>query len=255
MSNDDEIIVGIHAVAEALAAGEPVRKVIIGAHRKADKELAGIFSAAKRNNVEVAFEGERWFARFQHARHQHVAALTAAFRYADWKALRGALRDMPNALVLALDHIEDPHNLGALVRNAECAGAHAVVIPERRGAGITAAARRAASGAASHLPIAMVPNLVRALEDLKQDGHWVHGLAVDPAAIPYTEADFRGKCTLVVGSEGKGLSRLVAERCDRLVKIPVLGRVASLNASSAGAVVLYEVVRQRTSPSNTPLSR
>lgn len=251
MPGDDEFIVGVHAVAEALAAGERVRRIIIASHRQHDKVLAEIIAAAKRSKIEIAIEGERWFARFQNARHQHVAALLPAFRYADWRATRDALRKNESALVLALDHIEDPHNLGALVRNAECAGAQAVVIPERRGAGVTAAARRAAAGATSHLPIARVPNLVRALEDLKEDGHWVVGLAPLPTAVPYTSADYLGKCTLVVGSEGKGLSRLVAERCDRLVRIPVLGRVASLNAASAGAVVLYEVVRQRSKTAGT----
>jgi 23S rRNA (guanosine2251-2'-O)-methyltransferase len=245
MASDDEIILGIHSVAEALAAGEAVRRVVIATHRKDDREVADVIAGAKRRGIEISIEEERWFGRFQHARHQHVAAVLAPFEYSDWKATREKVRGLEESLVLVLDHIEDPHNLGALIRDAECAGAQAVVIPERRGAGITGAVRRASAGAVSHVPIVRLANIVRALEDLKADGFWVYGLAIRPEAVPYVQVDYRGKCALVVGSEGKGLARLAAERCDRLVRIPVLGQVESLNASAAAAVVLYEAVRQK----------
>ncbi len=245
MAADDETISGIHSVTEALAAGEAVKSVIIAQHRRSDAALQELIAAAKHRGVPVHTEPESWFKRFGDARHQHVAARVAPFAYADWADTRRTLAEKPDALIAVVDHVEDPQNLGAIMRAAESAGADALVIPDRRSAGVTAATRRAAAGAASHLPIAAVPNLVRVLEDLKADGHWVYGLAGTPNARLYTDVDFRGKCTLVVGSEGKGLAHLVSQRCDELVKIPMRGKVASLNAAAASAVVLYEVVRQR----------
>jgi 23S rRNA (guanosine2251-2'-O)-methyltransferase len=246
MAEADETIVGIHSVSEALAGGESVKRIAIAQHRQADPALKEIVEDAKRRGVAIKIEPESFFKRFGNVRHQHVAATIAAFKPADWAALRRRIADKKDALIVVADHIEDPQNLGAIMRAAESAGANGLVIPDRRAAGVTAATRRAAAGAASHLPVAVVPNLVRALEDLKADGHWVSGLSNRPEARPYTQADFRGRCTLVVGSEGKGLSRLVSERCDFLVSIPMLGKVASLNAAAATAVVLYEVLRQRS---------
>ncbi|HME82780.1 MAG TPA: 23S rRNA (guanosine(2251)-2'-O)-methyltransferase RlmB [Candidatus Eremiobacteraceae bacterium] len=245
MAAADETIVGIHPVSEALAAGEAVKSVIIAQHRRDDAALQELVAAAKQRGIPVHTEPESWFKRFGDARHQNVAARIAPFAYADWAHIRRTLIDKPDALVVVVDHVEDPQNLGAIMRAAESAGADALVIPDRRSATVTAATRRAAAGAASHLPVVAVPNLVRVLEDLKTDGHWVYGLTGTPNARPYTDVDFRGKCTLVVGSEGKGLGHLVSERCDGLVKIPMRGRVASLNAAAACAVVLYEVLRQR----------
>jgi 23S rRNA (guanosine2251-2'-O)-methyltransferase len=167
------------------------------------------------------------------------------FAYTAWPAVRKAVAADRDALVVALDHVEDPQNLGAVLRNAEGAGATAVVIPDRRSAMVTPAARRAAAGAASHVRVATVPNLVRALGDLKADGCWVYGLTIATGAVGYTELDLQGRCALVIGAEGKGLSRLVSERCDRLATIPLHGKVSSLNAASAAAIVLFEALRQR----------
>lgn len=244
---DDEIIAGVHAVAEALEAGETLRRISIGKRREGDPALATIVAAAPAAGVPVSYEPDAAFRKYGDVRHQHVAAFAKPFGYVPWAAVRDAVRADVNALVVALDHIEDPQNLGAVMRNAEGAAATAVVIPDRRSAAVTPAARRAAAGATSHLRVASVPNLVRAIEDLKADGCWVYGLATAQPAVPYTEIDFTGRCALVVGAEGKGLSRLALERCDRLVKIPLAGKVASLNASSAAAIVLFEALRQRAS--------
>jgi 23S rRNA (guanosine2251-2'-O)-methyltransferase len=149
--------------------------------------------------------------------------------------------------VVVVDHLEDPQNLGAVLRNAEGAGADAVVMPDRRNAGITGVTRKAAAGAISHLKIARVPNIVAAIKALKDDGCWVTGLSLAPGALDYHEADYTAKSALVVGAEGKGLSRLVSERCDALVHIPLHGQIASLNAASAAAVVLFEAVKGRLS--------
>jgi 23S rRNA (guanosine2251-2'-O)-methyltransferase len=245
-STKTEIISGVHPVEEALAAGETLQRIIIGKQRERDASVKTIIDAARRAGVPIAFEPEASFRRFSGTRHQHVVAFAAPFKYAAWRDVRAAVAADANALVVALDHVEDPHNLGAVMRNAEGAGALAVVIPDRRSAQVTSAVRRAAAGAASHLRVASVPNLVRALEDLKTDGCWVYGLATAAEALPYTELDFTGRCVIVVGSEGKGLSRLALERCDRLGRIPLAGKVASLNAASAAAVALFEAVRQRT---------
>jgi 23S rRNA (guanosine2251-2'-O)-methyltransferase len=240
-----EYIFGVHAVAEALAAGEPLVRLTVGRRRAADKEIAPLLQTAAARGVRVDIEDEAAFRRFGDAHHQHIVALAPPFRYADWPSVRAAVRADADALVVVLDHIEDPQNVGAILRNAECAGAIAAVLPERRSAAVSAAVRRAAAGAASHLPIARVPNIVRAFADLKEDGCWVVGTAAVPKAMPYTEIDFTGRCVLVVGAEAKGMSHLALERCDILAKIPMHGKIASLNASSAVAVVLFEAVRQR----------
>lgn len=245
MAADEETIVGIHPVLEALTAGERVKSVIVAKHRESDPAIKTIVDTAHSRGIALRLEPETWFRRFGNARHQHIAATLPEFSYADWAAVRHSLAQKKDALVVAADHIEDPQNLGAIMRSAEAAGADALVIPDRRSASVTAAARRAAAGAASHLAVARVPNIVRALEDLKEDGFWATGLATEPKAVPYTSVDYLGKCALVVGGEGKGLSRLASERCDHLVKIPMRGKVASLNVAVACAVALYEVVRQR----------
>jgi 23S rRNA (guanosine2251-2'-O)-methyltransferase len=246
-SPDDEreYIFGVHAVSEALAAGEPIARVMVGRRRAADKEIAALMQAAAARTIRVDIEDESAFRRFGDVHHQHIVALAPPFLYAEWPSVRAAVRANANALVVVLDHIEDPHNVGAILRNAECAGADAAVLPERRSAAVTAAVRRAAAGAASHLAIARVPNIVRAFTDLKEDGCWVVGTAAVPQAMPYTQVDFTGRCVLVVGAEAKGMSHLALERCDILAKIPMHGKIASLNASSAAAVVLFEAVRQR----------
>jgi 23S rRNA (guanosine2251-2'-O)-methyltransferase len=242
----DEVICGVHAVAEALAAGEPLKKIHIGERRKSDPAVRAIVASAEAKKIPIDLADERFFRRFGGAHHQHVAASLPEYRYAPWHEVRAVVRELEDALVVVLDHIEDPQNLGSIMRNAECAGAAAVVIPDRRSASVTPAARRAAAGAASHLRVAAVPNLPSALQDLKADGCWVYGLSTAEKAVLYTAADYRGRCVFVVGGEQKGLSRLMLERCDRLVRIPLAGKVSSLNASSATAVALFEALRQRT---------
>jgi len=172
--------------------------------------------------------------------HQGVVAEVDPYPYAD----AAAMLAKPDALIVVLDRIQDPQNLGAMARSAEAAGATGLVIQSRRSASVTAAAAKASAGAVEHLPIARVPNLADFLGRAKDEGAWVYGAEAN-AESPYTQADLTGKVVLVMGSEGKGLRRLVAERCDLVVSIPVRGRVASLNVAAAAAVVLFEAVRQR----------
>ncbi|MGI6495248.1 MAG: 23S rRNA (guanosine(2251)-2'-O)-methyltransferase RlmB [Kiritimatiellia bacterium] len=181
----------------------------------------------------------------QGGNHQGVAMRVGGFPYVGFDQVLHDVRENAQALVLALDHISDPQNVGSLLRSADAAGATAVILPEDRAAGVTPAATRASAGASEHMRVAKVVNLARALRDLKDAGAWVNGLDVGEDATTYTKADLKGRCVLVVGSEGDGLGRLVRETCDRIISIPMGGKVSSLNAAVAGALVLYEAVRQR----------
>jgi 23S rRNA (guanosine2251-2'-O)-methyltransferase len=172
--------------------------------------------------------------------HQGVVAEVDPYPYSDPRSLLAA----PDALVVALDQVQDPHNLGAVCRSAEAAGVHGIVIPERRAAGVTAAVCKASAGAVEHLEIARVRNLADWLAEARDAGAWIYGADAD-AEAGYTEADLTGKLVLALGSEGKGLRPRVAAACDLLVSVPVRGRVASLNVSAAAAVLLFEAVRQR----------
>lgn len=177
--------------------------------------------------------------------HQGVAAEMSNYRYAEFRALADCLAESEDqALVLILDHIQDPHNVGSLLRTAEAAGVGGVIIPKDRACGVTPAVVRTSAGAAEHVPVAIVANLVNAMKTLKDRGFWFTGLEGVPEAKPYTESDMKGRVGLVIGSEGKGLQRLVRENCDFLVRIPQEGKVTSLNAGVAGAIVLFEALRQ-----------
>lgn len=178
--------------------------------------------------------------------HQGVALRVGGFPYSSLEQLIQAVKEHPSALVLFLDHLEDPQNLGSLLRSADATGVTGVVLPQDRATGVTAAAVRAAAGASEHLCVVRVVNLVRAMQELKAEGLWLTGLEKREDARPCTAIDLSGPVGLVVGSEGKGLSRLVRENCDFLAFLPMQGRVNSLNASVAGAIALYEVLRQRS---------
>ncbi len=174
--------------------------------------------------------------------HQGVAAQTAAAHYRELDDVLALAGDAPPLLVLA-DEIEDPHNLGAIIRTAEGAGAHGLIVPKRRSAGLTGAVAKTSAGASEHLPVVRVPNLPACMEDLKRRGIWLYG--ADMSGQSYTGVDFSGPAALVVGSEGGGLSRLVRERCDVLVSLPMRGKMASLNVSVAAGILLYEMARRR----------
>ncbi|HLY22460.1 MAG TPA: 23S rRNA (guanosine(2251)-2'-O)-methyltransferase RlmB [bacterium] len=237
-------LVGRHAVLEALRAGQPVSRVLVSRTARGAGPLRDIVETARRRGVPVQpVDARRLDGLAQGLPHQGVAALTAVQALVGLddvlEVARG--RGEPPFLIV-LDGVEDPHNLGAVIRTAEAAGAHGVVIPRRRAAGLTPAVARAAAGATAHLAVAGVGNLVAALEELKQAGVWVIG--ADPeAAEPYDAGALEPPVALVVGAEGRGLHRLVRERCDRLVRIPLRGQVRSLNVSVAAALLLYEVAR------------
>lgn len=240
----DELIYGIHAVFESLEAGEAIRRVHVADERKRDPVVRKLLDAAREREIAVRFESKPFFAQFPYKAHQGVVAIGPAFEYASLDDLLSAPRTGP-LLVVLLDHVTDPHNLGAIVRTAECAGATGVVIPERRAAGVNATVRKAAAGATAYLPIARVANIADAIRRLKKAGVWIAGADASPESRPFTEGDFGGDLGLVVGAEGAGLAPLVRRECDYLVRIPQRGKIASLNASVAAGILLYEAVRQR----------
>jgi 23S rRNA (guanosine2251-2'-O)-methyltransferase len=237
-----QLLTGIHAVREALASGRALERIVVarGRHGERVEELVRL---ARERGVPVRFEDRVQLDRMAgREEHQGVVALAAAKHTA---TLDDVLANAaPDALLVLLDGIEDPRNLGAIVRSALAAGAAGVVIAERRAAGLTDTASRAAAGALEHLLVARVGNMTRAMEELKQAGWWLVGLD-ERAEKAHTEQDFTGRVALVLGGEGKGLHELVRKRCDFLVAIPTVGPVRSLNVSVAAGVVLFEAVRQR----------
>jgi len=243
---DEGIVCGLHAVLAALRQHpDRVAAVWISAER-ADRRIGQVVDAARVNRVKFhRVPRAKLDEMAEGQRHQGVVAriLAASTRRSqDLESFIAGLTHPP--LLLVLDGVQDPHNLGACLRVADGAGANAVVIPRDRAAPLTAAARRAASGAAETVPLFQVINLSRTLETLKQSGLWLYGAAQDATEELYA-ADFAGPTALVLGGEESGLRRLTRERCDKLVRIPMLGKVESLNVSVAAGVMLYEAVRQR----------
>ena len=243
--SDENIIAGKNAVTEAIRAGRPLDKVFL-VRGSADKALAFIASSARAAGVAVTeCDRRKLDAMSATGAHQGVVAVAAAWEYCTLEDILDRAEQLGQApFVVVCDGLEDPRNLGAVIRCAECAGAHGVVIPRHRSAGITAAADKASAGAAEHMLIARVPNLAAALQTMKQRGLWIYG-AEAGGGSPLWKTDMRGPICLVIGSEGAGMSRLVREACDFVMSIPLLGKVNSLNASAAAAVLLYEIVRQR----------
>ena len=177
--------------------------------------------------------------------HQGVIALASVREYVSVADILNAAREKGEApLIVVCDEISDPHNLGAIIRTAECAGAHGVIIPKRRSAGLTSVVGKTSAGAVSYVPVARVPNIAALLKELQKEGVWVFGTAAEGTTTLY-DADLKGPAAIVIGSEGDGMTRLVREGCDFLVSIPMKGKISSLNASAAAAILLYEAVRQR----------
>jgi len=236
-------IVGIHAVEEALRAGRAIERVLI-ARGAQNPRLQRIIDECRRAALPLRFEPRQALDRAaESGAHQGVVALIAAHGYRRIEEVVAA-PGQPGLLVV-LDGVEDPHNLGAIIRTAHAAGAAAVVVPERRAVGLTETVSKTAAGALEYLPVARVANINRALEFLKEKEYWIFGLE-QRAAKSYEQADYRGRAALVLGGEGKGLHRQVAAKCDVLVRIPTAGRIASLNVSVAAGVVLFEALRQKT---------
>ena len=241
----DGIIEGRNAVIEALRSGEAIDKIYL-AKGETDKTLGHIASTARDKGIVVVKADRRKLDGMSrtHA-HQGVIALAAMREYVTVESILQSAADRGEApLLVVCDEISDPHNLGAILRTAECAGAHGVIIPKRRSAGLTAIVGKTSAGAVSYMPVARVANLPATLKELKKQGVWIYGTAAEGDTSLY-QADLKGPAAIVIGSEGSGMGRLVRETCDFLVSIPMKGHISSLNASAAAAILLYEAVRRR----------
>lgn len=246
--SQQDMLYGLHAVREALKAGtRPLQRVLV---IRTDKQFAEVVELARGRHVPVYVQPTASLDRMiPGGKHQGIVAFAAAKSYASEETVlsRAAAMQQPPLLVI-LDGVEDPHNLGAVLRTAEAAGVHGVFIPERRSVGLTSVVAKVSAGALDHIPVARVTNISRLLEELKQAGVWIYG--VEPTASKlYTDIDFRGPVGLVFGGEGRGLRPGVLQHCDEQVRIPMSGRVESLNVSASAAVLLFEAVRQRSLPS------
>lgn len=244
-------IYGINAVAEALKARGRAFQWVGVAKERHDLRLQRVIEECRRQGVAVRFLSRAELDDMAgNNAHQGVVAVTSAKQYSGLDDVVAGKRG-PYSLVVVLDGVEDPHNLGAILRTADAAGADGVVIPERRAASVTAIVTKASAGASEHLPIARVTNVSRTLEELKSRNLWIVGLD-ERGTQTYESLDYNMDCAVVLGAEGKGVHELVRRKCDYLVSIPMLGKVSSLNVSVAAGVVLYEIVRQRRAKAGTP---
>lgn len=241
----ENILEGRNALTEALASGRAIDKVFI-AEGSTDRALARLAAQAKQAGAVVVETDRRKLDQMSATgAHQGVIAMVAAHSYATLDDILNRAKERGEApLIVICDELSDPHNLGAIIRTAECAGAHGVVIPKRRSVGLTAIVGKASAGALEYMPVARVTNITNAIKELKERGVWIFGTAAE-GATPLYQADLKGAAAIVIGNEGDGMSRLVAESCDLKVSIPMKGRISSLNASAAAAILLYEAVRQR----------
>ena len=242
---DENQLEGRNAVTEALRAGRTIDKLYI-ASGETDKALSRLAAMARQAGAAVVECDRRKLDQMsQTGAHQGVIAQAAVHDYCTVDEMLALAKERGEAPLLVLcDELTDPHNLGAILRTAECAGAHGVIIPKRRSVGLTAVVGKASAGAVEYMPVARVANLTQTIEALKKQGVWVFGTAADADTALYS-ADLKGPAAIVIGSEGDGMSRLVADSCDFKVSIPMRGHISSLNASAAAAILLYEAVRQR----------
>jgi 23S rRNA (guanosine2251-2'-O)-methyltransferase len=247
-----EVLYGLHAVEEALKAGKRRFDHVLVARERQDDRLQRVIAQCRGAGVRVLEQPrEQLTVAAKTPAHQGIVALVRPQEFLSIEDLFVPLAGSPPRLILAVDGVEDPQNLGALLRVADGAGVDGVVLTERRAAPLSAVAAKASAGAAEHLRIARVVNLVRALEDLKQHNLWIVGLD-ERGSSDYDQFDFTGDLVIVLGREGAGLHDLVRRTCDHLLRIPMAGGVSSLNVSAAGAVVLFEAARQRRAAANSP---
>lgn len=238
----ETVIVGRNPVREALKSGREIDKLMVSSE---DGSMKKILALAGERRIPVMKVEKSAIERVASGQiHQGVAAFVSAYEYAELEDIFSlAEKRGEDPFIIILDNLEDPHNLGAIMRTAECAGAHGIIIPKRRACGLTDVVAKASAGAVEYMPCVKVTNIAQTIDALKEKGIWV--AACDMGGQEYYKADLKGKIAVVIGSEGFGISRLVKEKCDFVVSMPMVGRINSLNASNAAAVILYEVRKQR----------
>lgn len=247
-SADDEWIAGKHSVLEALRSGRTINKIWIAEHAQ-KHQTQQVITEAKAASIVVQFVDKRKLDQLvKDVPHQGIVAQVAAYQYAELEdLLANAKAKGEDPFLLILDEIEDPHNLGSILRTADCTGVHGVIIPKRRSVGLTATVSKTSAGAVEYVPVARVTNIAQTIELLKEEGVWIAGADVDAKQEVY-QANFGMPLAIVIGNENKGIGRLIKDKCDFLIKLPMSGQINSLNASVAAAVFMYEVVRQRRKP-------
>jgi len=241
----DEIIVGRNSVTEALRSGRPINKLLVQDGIKGGS-IGEIINLAKEKKVLVEFvKVEKLDQMSQGIRHQGAIALGAPVRFYELDEVLEAVKSKGEVpFLLLFDELQDPQNVGALIRTADAAGVHGILMPQRRSCPLNAVVAKISAGAVEYVPVIKIGNITQTINDLKAKGFWIIGADME-GTVNYFDANLTGSIVLIIGAEGKGLGRLVKENCDSVVKIPMSGSIASLNASAAGAILLYEVVRQR----------
>ncbi|HEY0829069.1 MAG TPA: 23S rRNA (guanosine(2251)-2'-O)-methyltransferase RlmB [Bacilli bacterium] len=242
---EEEWIAGKHSVLEALRSGHTINKILIADNSQASLTQP-IVEEAKKSGVLVQFVDKRKLDQLvNHSQHQGVIAQAAAYEYVEIEDILAAAKTKnEDPFILILDEIEDPHNLGSILRTADCTGVHGVIIPKRRSVGLTATVSKVSAGAVEYVPVARVTNIAQTIELLKEQGVWIAG-ADGSAKQSVYQSNLNLPLAIVIGNEGKGIGRLIKEKCDFLIKLPMLGNIQSLNASVAAGVLMYEAVRQR----------
>ncbi len=240
----DDIIAGRNPVTEALASGRPIESILVAKNNHAGSIVA-ILSKAKKKGITIKeVDSKKLDFMTSHANHQGIVAIAAIKEYSTVEDILSLAKERDEApFIVILDEIEDPHNLGAIIRTAECAGAHGVIIKKRHSAGLSYTVGKASAGAVEYVPVARVNNISTVIDDLKEQGIWVYG--ADMNGTDYTKCDFSGGAAIVIGNEGKGISRLVREKCDTIVSLPLKGKINSLNASVAAGIIMYKVAQGR----------
>ncbi|MDQ0999905.1 23S rRNA (guanosine2251-2'-O)-methyltransferase [Neobacillus niacini] len=244
MNENKDYIIGKNPVMEALRAERDINKILI-AESSQRGQMQPLIQLAKEANVIVQFVPKKKIDQISDENHQGVLAYVAAYQYAEMDDLFAAAEKKNEPpFFLLLDEIEDPHNLGSIMRTADAVGAHGIIIPKRRAVGLTATVAKASTGAIEHIPVVRVTNMARTIDELKERGIWIAGTDAS-GKQDYREFDGTLPLGLVIGSEGKGMGRLVRDKCDFLINLPMAGKVTSLNASVAAALLMYEVYRRR----------
>lgn len=239
-----DLIIGRNAVLEAVRSGREIDVIFVAKGDRSGSIGMIIGKAAENSLVVKEVDRRKLDAMCGGANHQGIAARAAAHKYADIEDMIKAAEEKGEApFVIICDEIEDPHNLGAIIRSADACGAHGVIIPKRRGVSLTYAVSKVSAGAIEYVPVARVSNLASTIEELKKKGFWIYGADMD--GTPWDKQDYSGSVALVIGSEGKGISRLVKEKCDFIVSLPMKGKINSLNASVAAGILMYEVIKHR----------